>query len=77
VAGQILDHAQIRAVLQQLRRNAVPQHARRHIPLHAGTPDAIFDVQPQRYRRKLRATTGQYTFAGDVGVTSFGHPTAM
>ena len=36
VAEQFLDDAQIRAMLQQVRREAVPQHVRRHVALHAG-----------------------------------------
>ena len=55
VAEQFLDHAQVRAVFQQMRREAVPQHMRCHIPLHTGAPDAILDVQPERHRCEGRA----------------------
>jgi len=67
VAGQFLDYAQNRAVFQQVRRQVL---------LHAGATDTIFDVQPQPNRRKLHATPGQNTFAGDFGVTKYGHPTS-
>ena len=55
MAEQFLDHAQIRAVLQQMRREAVPQHMRRHIARNPGACDAIFDVQPKRHRCERRA----------------------
>jgi hypothetical protein len=77
VTGKFLDHAKIRAVFQQMRSKAVPQPVRRHFPLHAGAPDTIFDVLPQRHRRKLRATPGQNTFAGDSSVTRFGRSNSM
>ena len=55
VAEQFLDDPQIRAVFQQVRREAVSQHVRRHVPRNPGAPDAIFDVQPQCHRREGRA----------------------
>src|SRR5471030_3318240 len=55
VAEQFLDDTQIRAMLQQMRREAVPQHVRRDIALNSGAPDAIFDVQPKCNGRKWRA----------------------
>jgi len=59
VAEQFLDHAQVRAVLEQMGRKTVPQHVRRHVPLHARAADAILDVQPQRHRRERRAALRQ------------------
>ena len=56
VAEQLLDHAQVRAVLQQMRRKAVPQHVRRDVALHARAPDTIFYAQPKRDRCERRAT---------------------
>ena len=55
VAEQFLNHAQIRAMFQQMRREAVPQHMRRHVPLNSGATNTVFDVQPQRDRGKRRA----------------------
>ena len=59
VAEQFLDHAQIRAVLQQMRRETVPQHVRRDVALNPGAADPIFDAQPQRHRRERRAALRQ------------------
>ncbi len=73
VTEQFLDHAQIRAMLQQVRRKTMPQHVRRDIAPHARAPDAIFDAQPERDRRERCARAGsEKTFAGVRGVVSFG-----
>ena len=55
VTEQFLDHPQICAMLQQMRRKAVPQHVWRDVALHARAANAIFDMQPQRYGLKRRA----------------------
>jgi len=54
VAEQFLDDTQIRPVLQQMCREAVPQHMRRHIALHPCAANAPLDAQPQRHRRERR-----------------------
>ena len=59
VAEQLLDHPQIRAMLQQMRGKTVSQHVRRDIALHARAANAIFDPQPQRNRGKRRAAFRQ------------------
>ena len=59
VAEQFLDYAQIRAMFQQMRREAVPQHVRRDVALDAGALDAIFNALPQRDRRESLAPTVQ------------------
>ena len=49
---QFLDHAQIRAVFQQMRREAVSQHVRRNVAFNARAFHTILDAFPKRDRRK-------------------------
>ena len=46
VAEQFLDDAQIRAMLQEMRRKTVPQHVRRDIPDRPRPANPILDSQP-------------------------------
>ena len=46
VAEQFLDHPQIRAVLQQMRCETVPQHVRSDVPCNPRAPGPIFNPQP-------------------------------
>ena len=43
VAKQLLDDTQIRAVLEQVCREAVPQHVRGHVALNSGASDTTLD----------------------------------
>lgn len=49
VPQQFLDHPQIRAVLQQMRREAMTQHVRSDVARDTRAPNAILDPQPQRH----------------------------
>ncbi len=64
VAEQFLDHAQIRAVLQKMRRKTVTHHVRRHVALDSGAADAIFYVQPKRDGRERRAALREKNICG-------------
>src|SRR6185437_11983949 len=55
VAKQFLNHAQIRAMLQQMRRKTVPQHVRRDVPRNSRALNAFFHSQPKRDRCKWRS----------------------
>jgi len=55
VAEQFLNHPQVRTVLQQVRRETVPQHVRRDVALDARAANAILDAQPQRDGSERRA----------------------
>ena len=44
VPEQFLDHSQIGAVLEQVRRETVPQHVRRDVAVDARTRHAILDA---------------------------------
>jgi hypothetical protein len=55
MAEQLLNHAQVRAVLQQMRRETVPQHVRRDVALDARELHALLDVLPHRLAGKLRS----------------------
>ena len=57
VAEQFLNHAQIRAMLQQMRGKTVTQHVRRNIALHASAFHSFLNALPKRYRGKRPATT--------------------
>ena len=59
VAEQFLDHAQIRAVFQKVRRNTVPQHVRRDVAFDTRAANAIFYPQPKCHRRERRAALRQ------------------
>ena len=59
VPQQFLNHPQVRPVLQQMRREAVPQHVRRDVAGNPGASHAALDVQPQRHRRERRAAFRQ------------------
>ena len=59
VPQQFLDHAQVRAVLQQMRGETVSQHVRRHVAGHPCTPHAPFDAQPHRDLCEWRSPFGQ------------------
>ena len=64
VAEQFLDDAQVRAVLQQMRREAVPEHVRGDIARRSGPAHASFDAQPQCYRGKRRSALRQEHIRG-------------
>ena len=72
VAQQLLDNAQVGAVLQQMRREAVPQHMRRDVAGDAGAAYALFDAQPEGYRRKWRPAAGQKDTGGGPGGDKLG-----
>lgn len=48
VAEEFLDHAQVGAVLHQMRGEAVSQHVRRNVARDAGALNAVLDPQPER-----------------------------
>ena len=47
VTEQFLDDAQIGSMLQQMRREAVPEHVRRHIPGNAGAVHPLLNPKPE------------------------------
>ena len=55
VAEQFLDHAQVRAVLQEVSGETVPQHVRGDVAGDARPMHPVLDVLPQRPARKPRA----------------------
>lgn len=55
VAEEFLNHAQVRAVFQQVRGEAVPQHVRRDVPLDPGLFHAPGDAEPHGHVREGRA----------------------
>src|ERR1039458_6361557 len=76
MAEQFLNHAQVRAMLQQMRRETVPQHVRRDVPLNSGAANAILDVQPKCDRRERCATLrqkniGRRTWRDELGSANF------
>ena len=64
VAEQFLNHAQVRAVFEQVRREAVPEHVRGHVAFDAGAAEAPLHAQPERHRRERRAAFGQENIRG-------------
>jgi len=59
VAEQFLDDAQVGAVVEQVRGEAVPEHVRGNVAGDAGAPGAAFDPQPEGHGRERRAARGQ------------------
>ena len=59
MAEQLLDDAQVGAVLQQVGREAVPQHVGSHVARNVGAADTLFDAQPERHRGKRCAAPGE------------------
>ena len=72
VTEQLLNHAQIRPVLQQVRREAVPQHVRRDIARHAGSPHATLDAQPKCNRGKRGAARREENVRRGAACDKFG-----
>ena len=59
VAEQFLNHPQVRAMLQQMRGETVPQHVRCDVAFHTRAADAVLDMQPQRHGGERRAAPRQ------------------
>jgi len=59
VTKQLLNHTQVRAMLQQVRGETVPQHVGRDVARNAGQPHAPLDPQPERHGRERRTAPGQ------------------
>ena len=64
VAEQFLDDAQVRAVFEQVRGKAMPEHVGRHVARDAGAADALLDPQPEGDRRKGGAALGEEHIGG-------------
>ena len=74
VTEQFLDDAQVRAVFQQMRGEAVAQHVGRDIASDARASDASFDVCPHRDGSERAATTGQKNIRGRARLYQFWTP---
>src|SRR5262245_56388187 len=59
VPKQLLNDPQVCSVLQQMRREAMPQHMRCDVARNAGAARALLDPQPECHWRKRSATFGQ------------------
>lgn len=59
VAEQFLDHAQVCAMLQQVRGKAMAQHVWRDVARHPGTFYAGLDVRPHRDGSERAAAIGE------------------
>src|SRR6185503_3001786 len=59
VAEKFLNDPQIRTVLEQVGREAVPQHVRCHIARDAGVTNSILNAEPKSDWRERRATFGE------------------
>ena len=55
VPQQLLDHPQICAMLQQMRRKTMTQHVRCDVPFNPRAKHAILNPEPQGYPRKWSA----------------------
>ena len=67
MAQHFLDDAEVGAVLEQVRREAVPEHVRSNVFIDATTFDALFDVQPKGHAGESGAATGEENSAGGAG----------
>src|SRR5256885_16129175 len=52
MAEQFLDDPQVCAMLEQMRRETVPQHVRSDVSSNPRAPDPLFDPQPECHRGK-------------------------
>ena len=64
MAEQLLDNAQVRAMFQQVRREAVAQHMRCHRAANARPAHSLLNAQPECYRREWRAAFGKKNARG-------------
>ena len=78
VAEHFLDDAQVRAVAQQMRGEAVAEQMRIHIEIEPGVLRDLLHDLPDAHRREFSpAARGEENFAARFFVTHSGRPRSM
>jgi hypothetical protein len=72
VAEEFLDDAEISAVLEQVRGEAVSEHMRSDVTFDAGHAGAFLDAQPKRHRGERSSALGEENIPGRMEAHELG-----